>query len=89
MTITAYLETQHTAQTVQSYEREIIHYVAKVGANKALHANYSDLMDYVGYLRKVHGNVKTIKRCLYSIKKYYNYLVVVGLRKIIQVNSFI
>ena len=81
MTITEYLETQHTSQTVQSYEREIIHYVAKVGASKALNAQYSDLMDYVGYLRKVHGNVKTIRRCLHSIKKYYNYLVAVGLRK--------
>ena len=80
MTITQYLSTQHTTQTVQSYEREIVHYVAKVGASKALNAQYSDLMDYIGYLRKVHSNVKTVKRCLMSIKKYYNYLVVVGLR---------
>lgn len=81
MTITEYLRKYHTPQTVESYEREIIQYISKVGAHKALNAKYSDLMDYIGYLRKEYENPKTVKRCLASIKKYYNYLVIKGIRK--------
>lgn len=81
MKLKAYLLQYHTEQTASSYEREIINYMSKVGVENSRTAKYIDIMDYVGYLRSKYDNAKTIKRIIQSIKRYYAYLVVRGIRE--------
>jgi len=78
-TLTAYLKEHYTADTVKAYEREIQIFLGNVPhAKKAL---YSDVVNYLGILRKRYSNSKTIKRTLAGIKVYYDYLNHTGQRR--------
>lgn len=75
----AYLNKRHTKGTAKRYLREIQIYQKANPSHKT--ATYSDIMDYIGTLRKKYSNPESIKTILHGLKKYYSYLVYSGQRK--------
>lgn len=59
--------------------RDIELYQREVPGHKL--AAYSEIMDYIGRLRKKYDNPQTVKTTLHGIKKYYAWLVATGQRK--------
>lgn len=79
MTIEEYLRVNHSPATAKAYGREIELYLK---ANpKASQANFKDVMEYIGTLRKRYGSASSIHRIVSSIKVYYKYLSHIGERK--------
>jgi site-specific recombinase XerD len=74
MNIEQYLQQRHTKGTAERYHRDILNYLNTVTPEKAMIATYSDIMDYIGILRKKYSNAETIKVIIQSIKKYYYWL---------------
>ena len=74
----AYLNERHTKATAKRYLRDINIYREAIPSHRT--ATYSDIMDYVGKLRKRYQNPETIKCTLHGIKKYYAWLVATGQR---------
>lgn len=81
MTLTDYLLQRHTASTAKRYYSDILKYLKTITQEQADTAKYSDIMDYIGVLRKKYSNPETIKCNLYAIKKYYYWLNYTGQRK--------
>ena len=79
ITVQEYLQQRHPASTVKSYEREINIFLQQHPGAAKYH--YSQVMQYLGELRKKYSNAKNIHRILQAIKKYYNYLHYTGQRK--------
>ena len=77
MELKNYLKSKYTASTVASYEREIIRYLEE-NPNAAT-ANYNDIINHIGIVRKRHKTA-AVHRILQSIKKYYDYLQVAEIR---------
>jgi len=73
-----YLNDRHTTATAKRYLRDIEIYRKEVPGHKV--ATYSEIMDYIGQLRKKYENPETIKCTLHGIKKYYAWLVATGQR---------
>lgn len=73
-----YLSNHYASKTAKAYLREIEIYL--LNNPSACEYGYSDLLDYVGLLRKRYSNGKSVSRILSSIKVYYNYLCSVGVR---------
>jgi integrase/recombinase XerD len=79
MTIAEYLRVNHSARTAKAYQREIELYLK---ANPtAAQANFKDVMEYIGTLRKKYGSSASIHRIVSSIKVYYKYLNHIHQRK--------
>jgi integrase/recombinase XerD len=76
-----YLSQRHTPSTTAHYERNIKRYLKETTEPKAKAATYSDVMDYIGTLRKQYSNPETIKVIIQAIKKYYYWLNHTGQRK--------
>jgi integrase/recombinase XerD len=76
-----YLKNRHTPSTSAHYERNIKLYLKATTESKAKAATYSDVMDYIGTLRKQYSNPETIKVIIQAIKKYYYWLNHTGQRK--------
>ena len=76
----AYLQQRHTRGTAERYYRDIIQYLESVGEDKAIHATYADIMDYIEIVRKRYSNADTIKVVIHGIKKYYYWLIHTGQR---------
>jgi len=76
MNLESYLKERNAPGTVKRYLREIELFSFSI-ANPEI-ASYSDIMNYLGKLRKKHSNIAP---SLYAIKKYYAYLTAVGLRQ--------
>lgn len=74
-----YLSKRHTKATADRYLRDILIY-QKANPNHKT-ATYSDIMNYIGELRKKYSNPESIKTILHGLKKYYSYLVYSGQRK--------
>jgi site-specific recombinase XerD len=50
--------------------------------NKAETATYTDVLNYIAYLRKNYDlHPKTLRHCLYGVKIYFHYLLEIGKRK--------
>jgi integrase/recombinase XerD len=79
MKIHEYLAEHYTPKTAASYLREISIYIANNPNNKKY--SYTDIVQYIGALRKKYQNARTIKRIVSSIKAYYSYLAVTNQRK--------
>ncbi|MBK7883811.1 MAG: hypothetical protein IPJ81_08420 [Chitinophagaceae bacterium] len=47
---------------------------------KAITATYTDVLNYIGYLRKLQLHPKSLRNNLFAIKIYYRYLVQTGKR---------
>lgn len=79
MNIENYLQKNYTTQTAKAYKREIEIYIINNPNNK--NYTYTDIINYVGRLRKKYTNPKTINRIVCSIKAYYSYLCFTNKRK--------
>jgi integrase/recombinase XerD len=78
MTLTQYLQEHYSAATAKAYEREIEIYLTNYAS--AAHAKYSEVMAYIGRLRKRYSNPSTLNRILAAIKVYYDYLCETNVR---------
>ena len=76
-----YLQKRHTKSTAALYYRDIQNYLEAITEQKAKAATFSDIMDYIGQLRKKYSNPQTIKVIIHAIKKYYYWLNHTGQRK--------
>ena len=76
MEFIAYLKEHHAPSTVARYSREINIFFLSLESkgidSKA--ARYSDIINYLGVLRKRYKNGSTLNCSLAAIKRYYNYL---------------
>ena len=78
MTLESYLQQHYSAETIKAYKREIEIYLSNCPA--APTANYKDVTNYIGALRKRYNKPATISRIVSSIKVYYDYLCHEGKR---------
>jgi len=78
MELEDYLMQKHTPATAKRYLRDIEIYQNEEANHQT--ATYSDIMEYLGKLRKKYQNPETIKTILHGIKKYYAFLVATGQR---------
>jgi integrase/recombinase XerD len=78
MNIETYLESNYSPDTSKAYKREIEIYLSNYPT--AEKANYKDLTNYIGLLRKRYSKASTIARIVSSLKVYYNYLCFCGIR---------
>ena len=79
MKLEDYLNKRHTRGTADRYLRDIQIY-RKANPNHKT-ATYSDIMDYIGKLRQQYKNPQSVRTILYSLKKYYSFLVAADLRQ--------
>lgn len=79
-TLQAYLQEHYSKTSIGSYENMIIRYTTYM-QEKAETANYTDVLNYIGYLRKLQLHPKSLRNNLFAIKIYYRYLVAIGKRK--------
>lgn len=75
MEIENYLQNELSKQTVKSYLYEIEKFKKHYKNPEKL--NYQELMNYVELLRKNY-NPQSIRRTIYALKKYYDYLLEIG-----------
>lgn len=73
-----YLQERHTPSTANRYLRDIRIYTKETPGHEL--ATYSEIMDYIGKLRKKYENPESVKTILHGIKKYYAWLVATGQR---------
>lgn len=78
MTLEDYLEKQLHKSTVSNYLYEINRFKKHFPNHEKCH--YSQLMHYIGILRNRY-QPKTIKRVIYALQKYYDYLIEIDVRK--------
>ena len=76
MNLEEYLKERNAPGTVKRYLREIELFSFSVENPET--ASYSDIMNYLGKLRKKHSNIAP---SLHAIKKYYSFLVATGKRR--------
>jgi integrase/recombinase XerD len=81
MTLQTYLGQKLSPKTVKLYCRDIKIYLNQVDDKQAQRATWSNIMEYVEYLRTRYHNAYTITRILYAIKAYYNWLIETGTRE--------
>jgi site-specific recombinase XerD len=79
-TLKTYLQEHYSKTSIGSYENMIIRYTTYM-QEKAETANYTDVLNYIGYLRKLQLHPKSLRNNLFAIKIYYRYLVAIGKRK--------
>ena len=79
-TLKQYLQEHYSKTSIGSYENMIIRYTSYM-QEKAEIATYSDVLNYIGYLRKLQLHPKSLRNNLFAIKIYYRYLVAIGKRK--------
>ncbi|MGU3376962.1 site-specific integrase [Chryseobacterium sp. M5A1_1a] len=75
MELETYLQNELSAGTVKNYLYEIEKFRRHYRNPEKI--SYQNLMEYVELLRKNY-NPQSIKRTIYAIKKYYDYLVETG-----------
>ena len=75
MEIENYLQNELSKQTIKSYLYEIEKFKKHYKNPEKL--NYQELMNYVELLRKNY-NPQSIRRTIYAIKKFYDYLLEIG-----------
>ena len=70
----------HSPRAIRGYIRIINHFIAYIGKDKADQATYSDVVDYISFLRKGNMHPKTMMNQLYAVKMYYQWLADTGQR---------
>jgi site-specific recombinase XerD len=79
-TLKAYLQEHYSKTSIGNYENVILRYTTYM-QEKAETASYTDVLNYIGYLRKLQLHPKSLRNNLFAIKIYYRYLVAIGKRK--------
>jgi site-specific recombinase XerD len=81
ITLHNYLEKKYSKSTLASNLYNIKRFTDYY-QNKAETATYTDILNYIAYLRKNYDlHPKTLRHCLYGVKIYFNYLLEIGKRK--------
>ena len=81
ITLHNYLEKKYSKSTLASNLYNIKRFTDYY-QNKAENATYTDILNYIAYLRKNFDlHPKTLRHCLYGVKIYFNYLLEIGKRK--------
>lgn len=80
MTLEQYLQREYSPSSTGSYLNMINRFKLAMGI-RADKATYTEVLDYIGLLRKQNLHPKTLRNNLFAIKIYYRYLVEVGKRK--------
>lgn len=78
MSIEEYLKKHYSPDTAKAYKREIEIYLSNYPTAET--ANYKNITDYIGLLRKRYSKAATISRIVSGIKVYYGYLCSEGTR---------
>ena len=78
MTFQQYLQINLAPATQKIYLFEINHFINFFGQQKADHARYQDIIQYLHFLRTRYDNPKTINRILQAIKLYFFFLMESG-----------
>jgi integrase/recombinase XerD len=79
MTLKEYLQKNYSPTAIQGYESIILRYTTYM-QEKAITASYTDVLNYIGYLRKLQLHPKSLRNNLFAIKIYYRWLVATGKR---------
>lgn len=79
-TLKAYLQEHYSPTAISGYESTILRYTSYM-QEKAETASYTEVLNYIGYLRKLQLHPKSLRNNLFAIKIYYRYLVAIGKRK--------
>lgn len=80
MTLTQYLKNTYSESTLYSNLFNIKRFTDYYG-DKAATATHKDVLRYIEHLRKNYDlSPKTLRHCLYGVKVYFNYLLVIGKR---------
>jgi site-specific recombinase XerD len=81
MKIEEYLQKKYSKSTLASNLYNIKRFTDYY-QNKSETATYTDILNYIAYLRKNYDlHPKTLRHCLYGVKIYFNYLLEIGKRK--------
>ena len=75
MTWPEFLAAKYTEKTAAAYAFEVAHFLKKLGEERALTANFADLVNYLAGLRKRYDKPATLRRILCAIKAYYRWLL--------------
>lgn len=73
MELADYLRSKHSEKAVKRYLHDIKQYMQYNAHHET--AIHKDIMDYIGFLRRTEITSQTILTTLYSIRKYYDYLM--------------
>jgi integrase/recombinase XerD len=73
-----YLQKYYRKDTVIYYTRAINNYLANV--QNAETASYTDVLNYIGTLRKEQAGISKLQGTLQALKQYYHYLLHIGKR---------
>ena len=79
-TIQSYLKSKYSEASAKRYLRAIETYLEHETEEKAHHARYHDIWNYIGTLRNRNYSTGYITTELAGLKAYYRYLVEVGIR---------
>jgi site-specific recombinase XerD len=81
MKINEYLENKYSKSTLKSNLYNIKKFTDYYG-KRSEKANYTQVLEYIAYLRKNYDlSPKTLRHRLYAVKIYFNYLLEIGKRK--------
>jgi site-specific recombinase XerD len=79
LSLESYVQEQYSPKATPGYLSMIKRYVGYSG-DKALSAGYTEVLEYIGYLRKTGLHPKSLINNLFSIKIYYRWLNATGQR---------
>ena len=77
MSLKNYLHKHYSSTSIKGYENMIRRYRAVMGEGIAK-ANYTEVLEYIGILRKENLHPKSLRNNLFAIKIYFNYLLEIG-----------
>lgn len=80
MDIKEYLSANYSPTSSGTHYNNIMRYLAYIG-ERAVVANYQDIIRYIEMLRKQELHPKTLRNYLFCVKMYYRYLQATGVRK--------
>lgn len=74
-----FVQEQYSPKATPGYLTMIKRYLGYIG-EKSITASYTDVLEYIGHLRKLELHPKSLVNNLFSIKIYYRYLNATGQR---------
>jgi integrase/recombinase XerD len=81
MTLLNYLENKYSKSTLKTNLYNIKRFTDYYG-KRSEQVNYTEVLDYIAYLRKNYDlSPKTVRHRLYAVKIYFNYILEIGTRK--------
>jgi len=75
-----YIRQNYSPTSLNSHYNNALRYLTYIG-DKALTANYQDILGYIEALRTQELHPKSLRNYLFGVKIYYNYLQATGQRK--------